>query len=116
MRFFKLFSNNLKKKSMLKKLILHFFYINIGSCGYGCLCRNHFDEDMKRSHLDPNVIFLCYSFMAMDLEKLPSINLSDDMKKKIRVFVDALYDHYIGVQIKAKKFIDGLDGWADIMR
>lgn len=82
----------------------------------GCLCRNHFDEDMKRSHVDPNVIFLCQSFMAMDLEKLPSINLSDDLKKKIRVFIDALYDHYIGVQIKAKKFIDGLDGWADIMK
>ena len=43
-------------------------------------------------------------------------NLSDDLKKKIRVFIDALYDHYIGVQIKAKKFIDGLDGWADIMK
>ena len=82
----------------------------------GCLCRNHFDEDMKRSHVDPNVIFLCQSFMAMDLEKLPSINLSDDLKKKIRVFIDALYDHYIGVQIKAKKFIDGLDGWADIIK
>ena len=55
-------------------------------------------------------------FYGNGLDKLPSINLSDDMKKKIRVFIDALYDHYIGVQIKAKKFIDGLDGWADIMK
>ena len=82
----------------------------------GCLCRQHVDKDMTREHLDPNVIFLCHAFMAIDLEKLPSINISDELKKKIRLFIDGLYDHYTGVQIKAKKFIDGLDGWADIMK
>ncbi|GFH40479.1 DNA repair protein RecO [Pseudolactococcus insecticola] len=82
----------------------------------GCLCRNHFDQDMKREHIAPNVIFLCHSFMAVNLETLPSINLSDDLKKQIRSFIDALYDHYIGVHVKAKKFIDGLGDWADIMK
>ncbi|GFH41578.1 DNA repair protein RecO [Lactococcus hodotermopsidis] len=82
----------------------------------GCLCRNHFDEDMKREHIDPNVIFLCHSFMAMNLETLPTINISDELKAKIRCFIDLLYDHYIGVHLKAKKFIDGLSDWADIMK
>lgn len=82
----------------------------------GCLCRNHFDEDVKREHIDPNVIFLCQSFMAVNLDDLPNINLSDELKKKIRAFIDLLYEHYIGVQIKAKKFIDGLDDWAAIMK
>lgn len=82
----------------------------------GCLCQNHFSEDERRTHLDPNVIFLCHALMTMDLDNLPSINLSETMKAKIRVFVDGLYDHYVGVQIKAKKFIDGMSGWADIMK
>lgn len=82
----------------------------------GCLCQNHFSEDERRTHLDPNVIFLCHALMMMDLDNLPSINLSDALKAKIRVFIDSLYDHYVGVQIKAKKFIDGMPGWADIMK
>jgi DNA repair protein RecO (recombination protein O) len=81
----------------------------------GCICRHHFNQDPRREHLDPNVIFLCQTFMAMDLDRLPSLNLSDDMKGKLRLFIDGLYEHYVGVQIKAKKFIDGMSTWAAIM-
>ena len=54
--------------------------------------------------------------MAIELSQLPSLKLSDELKLKLRQFTDGLYEHYIGVQIKAKKFIDGMDSWADIMK
>ncbi len=82
----------------------------------GCLCREHFDKDTARTQVDPNIIFLCHTFMTIELSQLPSLKLSDELKLKLRQFIDGLYEHYIGVQIKAKKFIDGMDSWADIMK
>lgn len=82
----------------------------------GCLCREHFDKDSSRVHVDPNIIFLCHTFMGIEMDKLPSLKLSDELKLKLRQFIDGLYEHYIGVKIKAKKFIDSMDSWADIMK
>ena len=37
------------------------------------------------------------------------------MKRKLRQFIDELYDNYIGIHLKSKKFIDNLNSWAYIM-
>jgi DNA repair protein RecO (recombination protein O) len=40
------------------------------------------------------------------------------MKQKIRQFIDGLYDEYVGIHLKAKKFLDSMQpgGWADLMK
>ena len=40
----------------------------------------------------------------------------EEMKAKIRQFIDGLYDEYVGIHLKSKKFLDGMSGWADIMK
>ncbi|MCL2114093.1 DNA repair protein RecO [Lactococcus protaetiae] len=82
----------------------------------GCLCPKHFDEDLRRSHLDPNVIYLCNLFQEISLDELKKISIKPEMKQKIRQFIDGLYDEYVGIHLKAKKFLDGMGNWADIMK
>ncbi|URZ87537.1 DNA repair protein RecO [Floricoccus penangensis] len=81
----------------------------------GCLCVNHFNEDERRSHLDPNVIYFANLFMHVDLNKIQNISLKDDLKKKIRLFVDELYEEYVGIHLKPKKFLDQMDSWSNLM-
>jgi DNA repair protein RecO (recombination protein O) len=82
----------------------------------GCLCREHFSKDPRRLHLDPNVLFLAGQFLEISLEKLQKISVSADRKMQLRQFIDALYEDYVGVRTKAKKFLDEMDGWAGLMK
>lgn len=82
----------------------------------GLLCPQHFHEDLHRSHLDPNVIYLLNQFQSIHFSDLNSISLKPEMKRKLRRFIDVLYDDYVGIHLKSKKFIDDLDKWGDILR
>ncbi|RZI49445.1 DNA repair protein RecO [Lactococcus kimchii] len=84
----------------------------------GCLCSRHFDEDLRRSHLDPNVLYLVNLFQEISLNELQKISLKPEIKEKIRQFIDGLYDEYVGIHLKAKKFLDSMQpgSWADIMK
>lgn len=82
----------------------------------GCICKNHFHEDDRRLHLDPNVIFLVNQFMSVSVEELKVISVKPEMKQKLRQFIDYLYDEYVGISLKAKKFLDGMGEWANIMK
>ena len=81
----------------------------------GLLCPNHYAEDERRSHLDPNVPYLLDCFQGLSFEELRSISVKDDMKRKLRHFIDDLYDNYVGIHLKSKKFIDNLNSWGHIM-
>ncbi|MDT2742019.1 DNA repair protein RecO [Lactococcus garvieae] len=81
-----------------------------------CLCKNHFDEDMRRLHLDPNVLYLVNLFQEISLDQLEKISVKREMKEKIRLFIDGIYDEYVGIHLKSKKFLDGMKDWADIMK
>ena len=81
----------------------------------GLPCPNHYAEDERRSHLDPNVPYLLDRFQGLSFEELRSISVKDDMKRKLRHFIDDLYDNYVGIHLKSKKFIDNLNSWGHIM-
>lgn len=81
----------------------------------GPLCPNHLYEDTHRSHLDPNVLYLLDQFQNVQFSELKNISLKKDMKKKLRYFIDDLYEDYVGIHLKSKKFIDDLDNWGHIM-
>ncbi|VTS13236.1 DNA repair protein RecO [Streptococcus pseudoporcinus] len=81
----------------------------------GPLCPNHLYEDTHRSHLDPNVLYLLDQFQNVQFSELKNISLKKDMKKKLRYFIDDLYENYVGIHLKSKKFIDDLDKWGHIM-
>lgn len=81
----------------------------------GCLCPQHYEEDERRSHLDPNIPYLLDQFQAVHVDTLESISLSLDIKSKLRQFIDQLYDEYVGIHLKPKKFIDSLSDWGSML-
>lgn len=82
----------------------------------GLLCPAHFDKDRQRSQLDPNVPYLVERFQLVQFDDLKTISLSPEIKQKLRLFVDALYEDYVGIRLKSKTFIDDLDKWGNIMK
>lgn len=82
----------------------------------GVLCPQHLHEDPRRSHIDPNVLYLLDQFQSISFSDLETISIKAEMKQKLRIFIDQLYEEYVGIHLKSKKFIDDLDKWAHIMK
>lgn len=82
----------------------------------GLLCPEHYDRDRRRSYLDPNVPYLLERFQSIRFDELQSIAISREMKQKLRAFIDDIYETYVGIQLKSKRFIDDLDKWSDVMK
>lgn len=82
----------------------------------GLLCPEHYTKDEQRSYVDPNVLFLVNQFQSISFDDLRTISLKADMKLKLRQFVDAIYEDYVGLHLKSKQFIDDLSHWGDIMK
>lgn len=84
---------------------------------YGaCLCPEHYIKDDRRCHLDPNIPYLLNQFQGIDFAMLESISLKTDIKKSLRQFIDQLYEEYIGIHLKSKKFIDSLEDWGQLLK
>ena len=82
----------------------------------GLLCPEHYEKDPYRSHLDPNVPYLLNQFQTLHFDSLKTISVKSDMKQKLRKFIDEVYEDYIGLRLKSKKFIDDLDHWGQVMK
>ncbi|MEE0950457.1 MAG: DNA repair protein RecO, partial [Streptococcus equinus] len=82
----------------------------------GLLCPEHYVKDEHRSHLDPNVLYLVDRFQAIQFDDLKTISVKPEMKRKLRLFIDDIYDNYVGLRLKSKKFIDDLGTWGNIMK
>ncbi|RRR51581.1 DNA repair protein RecO [Streptococcus suis] len=82
----------------------------------GVLCPQHYHKDERRAHLDPNVPYLLDQFQAISFDELETISIKPEMKRKLRLFIDQLYEEYVGIHLKSKKFIDDLSSWGQIMK
>ena len=80
------------------------------------MCPEHYEKDPYRSHLDPNVPYLLNQFQTLHFDSLKTISVKPDMKQKLRKFIDEVYEDYIGLRLKSKKFIDDLDHWGQVMK
>ncbi|MGT2933924.1 DNA repair protein RecO [Streptococcus catagoni] len=82
----------------------------------GVLCPQHLSEDRHRNHIDPNVIYLLDKFQTIHFDELKTISLKKEMKDKLRHFIDEIYEDYVGIHLKSKKFLDDLSSWGTIMK
>lgn len=82
----------------------------------GILCSKHWDHDPHRYHADPRAIYFLRLFSAIKYDQVNSIKLQEPTKKAIRQTLDMLYDEYIGVNLKSKKFIDQMHEWSDLLK
>ena len=82
----------------------------------GVLCPDHYDRDERRAHWDPNALYLLDQFQGVEFSELETISIHEEMNQKLRQCLDQLYDEYVGIHLKAKKFIDSLGSWGEILK
>lgn len=82
----------------------------------GVLCEKHWDLDQHRYHGDPKAIHFIRLFSAVSYEKLNKIEVHTETKAQIRKIIDELYDEYVGVHLKSKKFIDQMKTWENTLK
>ena len=70
----------------------------------------------RRCHLNPNIPYLLNQFQAIDFETLETISLKPEIKQDLRQFMDQLYEEYVGIHLKSKKFIDSLADWGQLLK
>jgi DNA repair protein recO len=47
---------------------------------------------------------------------LETISLKPEIKQELRQFMDQLYEEYVGIHLKSKKFIDSLADWGQLLK
>ncbi|OYL12315.1 DNA repair protein RecO [Streptococcus pneumoniae B1598] len=60
--------------------------------------------------------YLLNQFQAIDFETLETISLKPGIKQELRQFMDQLYEEYVGIHLKSKKFIDSLADWGQLLK
>lgn len=77
----------------------------------GLLCEEHFDRDLRRLHWTPRAAHFIKTFSTLDLEHLGEVHLEERSLQDLRLAIDQLYEEYVGVHLKTKKFIDQMEGF-----
>lgn len=81
----------------------------------GLLCQRHFDHDVHRYHADPRAVHFARLFMNISYDQINSITLKTETKQGLRQFIDQLYEEYVGLHLKSKRFIDQMQSWSQLM-
>ncbi|GKS80470.1 DNA repair protein RecO [Ligilactobacillus pabuli] len=82
----------------------------------GILCQRHWHLDPHRLHLDQRTVYYLRLFSVVDLTQLHSIKVKESTKKALRKTLDAIYSDQVGVFVKAKKFLDQMSGWEQLLK
>ena len=66
--------------------------------------------------MEPNIPYLLDQFQAVQFSELETISLKSELKKQLRKVIDQIYEEYVGIHLKSKKFIDSLGDWGEILK
>ncbi|MGO3732913.1 MAG: DNA repair protein RecO [Vagococcus sp.] len=89
---------------------------DFSSANHGVLCERHWSKDERRSHFDPSAIHFIRLFSNVRYTQINDIRISDTRKHQIRYVIDQLYDEFVGIHLKSKKFIDDMKTWEDMLK
>lgn len=82
----------------------------------GVLCQQHWTLDEHRYHADPVAIHFIRLFSTVSFTKIQELKLKPETKQAIRQTIDELYDEYVGIHLKSKKFIDEMKNWESTLK
>jgi DNA repair protein RecO (recombination protein O) len=77
----------------------------------GLLCPRHYHLDPHRLQLDQRTIYFLRFFSQVDLRRLHSIKVKDQTKVKLRQALDQIYDNEVGLNLKARHFLEEMKIW-----
>lgn len=82
----------------------------------GVICERHWSLDPRRYHADPRAVYFARMFSAISYERINGIHLKEETKQAIRQLIDQLYEEYVGIHLKSKKFIDQMKSWEHVLK
>lgn len=82
----------------------------------GILCAKHLYMDAHRFHLDARTLYYLRLFSQYRLSNKTTVKVNETTKKRLRFFLDTLYRDEVGVNLKAKSFLDQMNSWDDYLR
>lgn len=82
-----------------------FDIVTISSYKGGYLCKNCVGEEMI---YNVKTLKLIAMFYYLNLEKVKKIDISDNIKKELNLFINDYYERYSGLYLKSKDFLEVL--------
>ena len=82
----------------------------------GLLCEKHWHMDERRAHFNPRGLHFIRLFSQIKYDQLNTIDLQSETKDQIRIILDDLYQEYVGIFLKSKKFIDEMKSWENMLK
>ncbi|WDF83790.1 DNA repair protein RecO [Lacticaseibacillus pabuli] len=76
----------------------------------GLLCSDHWQLDERRYHASERAIYYLRLFSHVDIATVGKVAVSEQTRRELRTMIDRMYDGLVGVQPKAKRFLDELNG------
>jgi len=80
--------------------------VSLSSSNGGFLCKNCYSTDLITSEKTIKMIRMYY---YVDISKISKLDVSEEVKKDINLFLDDYYDRYTGLYLKSRKFIKDLE-------
>lgn len=81
----------------------------------GVLCEAHWSCDSRRYHADSKAVHFLRLFSAITFKQVQTIQMKEETKQEIRRLLDAIYDEYVGIHLKSKKFIQEMKQWQSLL-
>ena len=79
--------------------------VTISSYKGGYLCKNCINNE---AIVNIKTIKLLRMFYYVDIDKISKLEVSDNIKKELNIFIDDYYDRYSGLYLKSKSFLKNL--------
>ena len=80
--------------------------VSLSSSNGGFLCKNCYSDDLITNEKTIKMIRMYY---YVDIDKITKLDVSNDVKKDINLFLDDYYDRYTGLYLKSRNFIKDLE-------
>ncbi|SDN43294.1 DNA repair protein RecO [Alkalicoccus daliensis] len=75
----------------------------------GVLCRDCIHLDKYPLPVGPQAVKLMRLFQQLNLARLGKISVKPETKKQLQLLLEAYYDEYVGVYVKAKRFLKQME-------
>lgn len=80
--------------------------VTINTVAGGYLCKNCYRNEKIYSD---KLIKLVRMFYYVDIEKISKLEVSAPVRKELNEFIDEYYEHYTGLYLRSKKFLQNLN-------
>ena len=77
------------------------------------VCQQHFSEDPYRMKTPAKVVHIAQLLTKISPRQLGEITVSKETLQELKRLLDTMYEEYVGIRLKSKKFLDEMERWEE---